>query len=69
MYRPARRRRAAGAILEAAHDAIITMDSQLNIREFNPAAEADVRYARLDILGRNIELLLPAADRAGQSAR
>ena len=28
-----------GAILEAAHDAIITMDSRLNIREFNPAAE------------------------------
>ena len=28
-----------GAILEAAHDAIITMDSDLNIREFNPAAE------------------------------
>ena len=28
-----------GAILEAAHDAIITMDQHLNIREFNPAAE------------------------------
>ena len=28
-----------GAILEAANDAIVTMDRQLNIREFNPAAE------------------------------
>jgi PAS domain S-box-containing protein len=53
-----------GAILEAAHDAIITMDSQLNIREFNPAAERMFGYARLDILGRNVELLLPPAERA-----
>ena len=35
-----------GAILEAAHDAIITMDQQLNIREFNPAAEQMFGYAR-----------------------
>ena len=53
-----------GAILEAAHDAIITMDHHLNIREFNPAAEQMFGYARLDILGRNVELLLPPADRA-----
>jgi len=52
-----------GAILEAAHDAIITMDTRLNIREFNPAAEKMFGYARLDILGRNVELLLPPADR------
>ena len=57
-----------GAILEAAHDAIITMDSQLNIREFNPAAEQMFGYARLDILGRNVELLLPDAERAQQVA-
>jgi PAS domain S-box-containing protein len=55
-----------GAILEAAQDAIITMDSQLNIREFNPAAEQMFGYARLDILGRNVELLLPPDDRAQQ---
>ena len=58
-----------GAILEAAHDAIITMDSQLNIREFNPAAEQLFGYARLEILGRNVELLLPDAERASKSAR
>ena len=48
-----------GAILEAAHDAIITMDQELNIREFNPAAERMFGYARLDVLGRNVEMLLP----------
>ena len=53
-----------GAILEAAQDAIITMDHHLNIREFNPAAEQMFGHARLDILGRSVELLLPPADRA-----
>jgi PAS domain S-box-containing protein len=55
-----------GAILEAAHDAIITIDQRLNIREFNPAAEQMFGYARNDILGRNVELLLPRADREPQ---
>jgi PAS domain S-box-containing protein len=68
MYRAGRESEARqGAILEAAHDAIITMDSQLNIREFNPAAEQMFGYARLDILGRNVELLLPPVDRAQQT--
>jgi PAS domain S-box-containing protein len=53
-----------GAILEAAQDAIITMDQHLDIREFNPAAEQMFGHARLDILGRNVGLLLPPADRA-----
>jgi len=53
-----------GAILEAAQDAIITMDHQLNIREFNPAAEQLFGYARLDILGRHVQMLMPQADRA-----
>jgi len=53
-----------GAILEAAQDAIITMDQQLNIREFNPAAEQMFGYARLDILGRNAQMLMPEEDRA-----
>jgi len=67
MYRAGRESDARqGAILEAAHDAIITMDQQLNIREFNPAAEKMFGYARLDILGRNVEILLPPGDRAAQ---
>jgi PAS domain S-box-containing protein len=55
-----------GAILEAAHDAIFTIDQNLNIREFNPAAEQMFGYSRNDILGRNIALLLPPGDRASQ---
>jgi PAS domain S-box-containing protein len=55
-----------GAILEAAHDAIITMDQHLNIREFNPAAEHMFGYNRMNILGRNVDLLLPLSERATQ---
>src|SRR5262245_2688837 len=65
MYRAGKETEAhQGAILEAAHDAIMTMDSQLNIREFNPAAERMFGYVRMEILGRSVELLLPEADRA-----
>jgi PAS domain S-box-containing protein len=53
-----------GAILEAAHDAILTIDNQLNIREFNPAAERMFGYARLDILGKKADILIPADERA-----
>src|SRR5262249_23323820 len=67
MYRAGRESEARqGAILEGAHDAIITMDQQLNIREFHPAAEQMLGFARLHGLGRNVEMLLPAADRAAQ---
>jgi PAS domain S-box-containing protein len=55
-----------GAILEAAHDAILTLDQRMTIREFNPAAEQMFAERRLDILGRSIEMLLPPADRAEQ---
>ncbi len=55
-----------GAILEAAHDAILTIDQHLDIREFNPAAEQMFGYSRMDILGRNVALLLPPDDRAPQ---
>ena len=55
-----------GAILEAAHDAILTVDQRLTIREFNPAAEQMFGERRMDILGRSIEVLLPPADRADQ---
>jgi PAS domain S-box-containing protein len=53
-----------GAILAAAHDAIITMDSQLRIREFNPAAERMFGCQRTNILGRHIDGLLAPRDRA-----
>jgi PAS domain S-box-containing protein len=57
-----------GAILEAAHDAIITMDNRLNIREFNPAAEAMFGHTRMNILGRSVGLLLPESERPVQVA-
>jgi len=53
-----------GTILEAAHDAIITIDGQMNIREFNPAAERMFGRERNDILGRSADLLLPEDGRA-----
>jgi PAS domain S-box-containing protein len=55
-----------GAILEAAHDAILTIDQHLKIREFNPAAEQMFGAKRSDILGRNVDILIPAADRTAQ---
>ena len=60
-----------GAILEAAHDAIITMDSHLAIREFNPAAEQMFGHRRSDILGRHVDILLHARqpDRGARRAR
>ncbi len=55
-----------GAILEAAHDAILTVDQRLTIREFNPAAEQMFGLRRMDILGRSIDLLFPPASRDEQ---
>ena len=55
-----------GAILEAAHDAIITVDPHLHIREFNPAAEQMFGALRINMLGRDVELLLPDAERKPQ---
>ena len=67
MYRAGRESEARqGAILEAAHDAIITMDAHLNIREFNPAAEQMFGRRRTDVLGRTVDMLVPAADRSTQ---
>jgi len=64
MYRAGRESEARqGAILEAAHDAIITLDPNLNIREFNPAAEQMFGRLRTEILGRRVDVLIPPAHR------
>jgi PAS domain S-box-containing protein len=55
-----------GAILEAAHDAIITIDQHLHMREFNPAAEQMFGGLRTNMLGRHFDLLLPPAQREAQ---
>jgi PAS domain S-box-containing protein len=62
VYRAGRESEARqGVILEAAQDAIITMDHQLNIREFNPAAERMFGRTRAETIGRPIgDLLQPS---------
>jgi two-component system cell cycle sensor histidine kinase/response regulator CckA len=48
------------AMLESALDAIITIDENERIIEFNPAAERTFGYRRDDAMGRNLaELILP----------
>ncbi|MCI0461774.1 MAG: PAS domain S-box protein [Gemmataceae bacterium] len=48
------------AILEAAMDAIIAMDHEGRVVEFNPAAERLFGYARSEVLGREVaELIVP----------
>jgi PAS domain S-box-containing protein len=55
-----RRQAMTGAILGAAHDAIITMDQKGCIMEFNPAAERIFGYARNEVLGNDMaELIMP----------
>ncbi|MCI0408743.1 MAG: GAF domain-containing protein, partial [Acidobacteria bacterium] len=49
-----------GAVLEGALDAIITMDPEGKITEFNPAAEQMFGYARAQVLGKAMaELIIP----------
>src|SRR6185295_9639338 len=52
--------RRTGAILETAVDAVIGMDHQGMITEFNPAAERMFGYRKQAVLGRELaELLIP----------
>ncbi len=52
-----------GAILEAAVDGIITIDSRGHIERFNPAAERIFGYHAAEVIGRNVSLLMPEPDR------
>jgi PAS domain S-box-containing protein len=52
------------ALLNAALDAVITIDHERRVVEFNPAAERIFGYARCHVLGRRIEeLIVPPAYR------
>ena len=48
------------AILQAAADAIVTIDDQGSITTFNRAAEEMFGYSASDIVGRNVSLLAPS---------
>lgn len=48
-----------GALLENNPDAVVIIDSDQNIIGFNPAAEHIFGYARAEVLGQALELLLP----------
>ncbi|MGH6929517.1 MAG: PAS domain S-box protein, partial [Dongiaceae bacterium] len=53
-----------GAVIELALDAVIVIDSQGRVLEFNPAAERIFGFTRAEMLGREMaELIIPERDR------
>ena len=48
------------AVIEAAPDAIVTINHRGTVQTFNPAAERMFGYAAKAVVGRNVSMLLPA---------
>jgi len=59
-------RRRMEAIVQSAMDAIITIDEELHIILFNPAAEKTFGFSAEDVLGKSISMLFPERFRALQ---
>ena len=53
------------ALLEATFDAVVIMDDRGRIEAFNASAEEMFGYRAADALGRNVNMLMTAADRVG----
>ena len=56
------------AILEIAADAIIALDADLHITQFNDGAAAMFGYARDELIGGSLDLLIPDRFRSGHGA-
>ena len=52
------------AVIDAAVDGIIVIDSRGNIEAFNPAAQRMFGYEEREVLGQNVSLLMPEPDRS-----
>ena len=53
------------AILEIAADAIIALDADMRITQFNDGAAAMFGYAKNELIGRSLDLLIPERFRTG----
>ncbi|MET0532961.1 MAG: ATP-binding protein [Steroidobacter sp.] len=51
-------------VLNSATDGILALDEDLNIRLFNPAAERIFGHSSKDVIGKRLDLLLPARHRS-----
>ena len=53
------------AILQSAPDAVIVIDDEGRIDSVNPAAESLSGYSAAELIGRDVDLLMPATPRSG----